>query len=164
MQTEQAIDSRPNADPRTAPTLAERLRRRAAGVARRPRTFWVPPLAPQHSTLAARAVHWLLPWRRQEYPGIGPGVSDLLGHSVTVPAIRAWRSGRNRLPAEVARQLATVIRARSLSGLAVAEELEAHAEAREAEARPLYGIAAMHAARREKSPCRGRGGFRASAD
>ena len=70
-----------------------------------------------------KASLWILPWGRYDYPGIGRGLEELTG--IKRGTMKAYRNGRRRITARVARIFIDVIRSRIETGLAIIAELEA---------------------------------------
>ena len=91
---------------------------------------------PAGVTLPGRALTWLWPWRRKDYPGQYAGYRATLGNLAALDTIRDWRRGRHPMPVWAARSLADQIHARSLAGLALAGELLTYAEQMEQQRSP----------------------------
>lgn len=68
---------------------------------------------------------------------------EVLGGITTWPAIRGWKTGRNRLPAWGARRIADTIEARCMSGLVLVRELREYAAEADATPRKLRGFCAV---------------------
>jgi hypothetical protein len=96
---------------------------------------------PKHNELVNqlpnRAILWLAPWDTRDYPGRQRLIAAFLGRSVTRQGIWCWRAGKALLPAWAARAWVSAIRTRCEIGLAIAAELEAHAEQMERD--PAHG-------------------------
>jgi hypothetical protein len=103
------------------------------------RAWWKAILGPE--LLINRSMRWLLPWDYGFYPGLQRGFLGLLNIPYTWSAVRHWRSGRAPVPRAVAIRLADVIEARSRAGLALVDELRAHADAEDARLVHRRGIA-----------------------
>ena len=91
----------------------------------------VPDVRTSYGTVFERASVWVFPWTRRGYPGFQRGVLSILGRIVTWGAANHWRSGRRRLPVDIAASLVEHIEARSLSGLALVSELRNYIAAEE---------------------------------
>lgn len=74
-------------------------------------------------TAIGRAVHWLLPWSVEGYPGVRRGVGELLAGRATWDAFKRWRRGERTMPVWFALVLADMIEARCRAGLAIVTEL-----------------------------------------
>jgi hypothetical protein len=80
-------------------------------------------------TVFGRALAWLLPWERSNYPGLTRGVATLLGKVWRRETIWGWRTGRTRCRPDVALALASEIERRADEGLRIAADLRAYAAA-----------------------------------
>lgn len=90
----------------------------------------VPEHRSRYATLFARALRWLIPWNRSDFPGLMRGALDLVRRPVGGwSGIQHWRSGRRPLPPDIAVMFSAIIRARCMSGLHIADELDAYASA-----------------------------------
>lgn len=78
-------------------------------------------------SLTERVTSWFWPWTLANYPGRRKAFLSLLCRPVSWSAVRHWKHGRNRLPADIALGLAEMIRSRIAAGQALIEELEAYA-------------------------------------
>lgn len=76
-----------------------------------------------------RASVWLLPWERKSYPGVGRGMSQLLGGPWCASAIWRWCTGARRCRPEVALALAIEIERRVAEGSAIARALRDEVDA-----------------------------------
>lgn len=92
-----------------------------------------------------RVIHWCFQWADHDYPGRQKGFLALLPRSYTRQAMWTWRSGVRRMPAAVARSLADYIRSRCETGMQIVADLEAHADAIDAEPKRLKGACAVDA-------------------
>src|SRR5580698_6135198 len=86
-------------------------------------------------TLLWRTICWMCPWPQQKYPGRIKTFLSVLGMRVTWGAVAGWISGRRKLPAWAAEMIAEHIASRCETGLHLAAELRAYAEALEASPR-----------------------------
>lgn len=84
-----------------------------------------PPSNPSH-TCFGRAIHWIVPWPQDGYPGIERAVKGLLGGRATYHAYIQWRAGRAPAPDWFAQILAGLIRSRIEAGQSILAELEAY--------------------------------------
>jgi len=78
--------------------------------------------------IAERASRWAAPWTVRRYPGRERLLRAIMGRSVTVQMINAWRSGERPLPVWAALALADAIERRATVGLQIALELVRYAE------------------------------------
>lgn len=96
---------------------------------RRPRSF-SNVLRTAGKTPFDRAIAWLLPWGRYEYPGRTVAVRELTGVE-SRHTVYSQRSGQTPTPAVVLRRFAAIIEDRAHQGLAIASQLLAEADAME---------------------------------
>jgi len=82
----------------------------------------VPRPRMRSDTALKRAADWLLPWGLDDYPGIGRGLEQVSG--IPRGTMKAYRSGRRRITARVARIFIDILRSRIEAGLAIISELE----------------------------------------
>jgi len=103
------------------------------------RTLAPPPLT-ERDTLVEHAVRWILRWTVRNYPGVRRGIVELFGGRASYSAIKGWRTGRRRMPADYAELLGRYIRTRAERGLELAKELDDYAAKRRAEPRRPRGF------------------------
>lgn len=82
-------------------------------------------LRPSNISIAGQAMSWLLPWSVSDYPGIGRGITQMLGNSAPVGTVWHWRYGTRTMPQWARDILAACIRQRLEAGHAVLAALEA---------------------------------------
>lgn len=86
------------------------------------------------TSLTARVVEWLLPWKVHDYPGIDRGLMDIVGSGHTRPAIRSWlklsaKTGKTLEPPLTAKQrLAEAMQERVVAGQELLLKLKAEIE------------------------------------
>jgi hypothetical protein len=94
---------------------------------RKARTYW--NVRQWDATVISRAVAWLVPWRREDYPGATRAITTLLGKRWGRTTIWRWRNGQQRVRPDVALALASEIERRAKDGLQIAADLRAYAAA-----------------------------------
>lgn len=73
--------------------------------------------------LIERAARWLLPWASETYPGIGRGLSQVLGERVKYHAVRRWRAGTGQAPIWAVERFTDEIERRCREGLEIVAAL-----------------------------------------
>ena len=92
-----------------------------SGVHARPSLAIHSPIADMSAV--GRAVHWLLPWTQESYPGIRLGVGELLAGRASWEAFRMWRAGRRTPPQWFVTLLADQLAARRQVAAEIEQEL-----------------------------------------
>ena len=97
---------------------------------------------PYRGSVAAipHAFVWLCPWLTTGFVGFRATILGLMPRPYTWSAVRHWKSGRNRVPADVARAIAAAVRDKAERGLQLAAELDAYADAEEARPKRRCGF------------------------
>jgi hypothetical protein len=115
------------------PDAERRLIRFRRQTARCPKSGQISAVNDRHSNIAAgRAALWIAPWDTRHYPGRYRLLVEFLGRAYTAHGMLHWRRGTTPQPAWAARAWSAAIRARCAVGLAIANDLDAHAAAMEA--------------------------------
>lgn len=108
---------------RPKPTNASPAKRHAIAFARSHVTRRLNPKPIAWPNLWGRVVHWLLPWRVEEYPGVQRGVEELQAGRASWSAFKLWQAGLRTGPEWFATVLADLIEARCRAGLEIVREL-----------------------------------------
>lgn len=110
---------------------------------------------PHH--LTADTVRWLAPWDVRHYPGRQRVVIAALGRWVTPQTVNHWRSRCGiLLPSWAARAWSAAIKLRCEAGLAIAAQLDAHADAMDARPPRPSNLPQLRAAGRTGIGARGK--------
>jgi hypothetical protein len=105
----------------------------------------VSDLSSHNATPAARALRWVLPWSRRDYPGFHRGVTQIIDHWVTYSAVQHWCTGRRRMQVADAIKLRNMIAARLADGQDVLAELDHYIATESNRPRRLAGFCAVDA-------------------
>lgn len=74
--------------------------------------------------LVNRALNYLYPWTRHDYPGLQASAVALFGRGIRWSGVQHWLSGRARLPTWAAETMAAKLRANATAANALADELD----------------------------------------